>query len=64
MLTYLDTKTLRLIPCSQDYVQVFADSMECIHEEDENQELEIADAGSAESTDEASIFNALEESTL
>jgi len=47
-----------------DYVQVFADSMECIHEEDENQESEIADCGSTESIDEVSIFNALEESTL
>ena len=64
MFNLFHIKALRLISCSQDYVQVFADSMECIHEEDENQESEIADCGSTESIDEVSIFNALEESTL
>ena len=56
--------------CFQEYIQVFADSMNCIHEEEEEEEEEEDEkqesdaAESEESANEETLFNALEESTL
>ena len=43
---------------------MFANSMECIHEEEENQVSEAGETDSVQSVDEETRFNSLEESAV